>query len=113
MPPLWCGVAAGREEKGGLIMNIYYLRKFRREARRIYRACWDEDFYGGDTWRIRVKKPNDLPFYVGSICYSEEDVLEMLKKFRKEYILSKAREIRHNRIYKKKYRKHNKQLTKY
>lgn len=93
-------------------MNIYYLKKFRKKAQRQYCACWDEDLRGEDIWRIRVKKSNRQPFYVGPIYYSKEDVLDALKESRRRDILFKVRRIKHNRIYKKKSREYNKQLAK-
>lgn len=77
-------------------MNIYYLKKFRKEANRTLKlikissnlyyvgrvfGCWG----GGDTI---LPKSNDLPY---------EEALNRLKELRRERILDKVYEERLNR----------------
>ncbi len=93
-------------------MNTYYLKKFRKEAYKHYRVIWDEDLNGEDIWRIRVTEDMRYYYCVGPIYYSKEAGIAALKETRRENILHKVRKLKHNRIYKKKYREYNKQLAK-
>lgn len=93
-------------------MNTYYLKKFRKKAYRQYRVIWDEDSKGEDIWRVKSRERITIHSYVWRAHYSKEAALAELKEFRREYVLDRAREIKHNRIYKKKAREYNKQLAK-
>lgn len=97
--------------KNGGKMNTYYLKKFRKKAFRHYGVFWDGS-YCKDIWRVRTRNIIRPYEYIGRSHHSKEDALEELKRLRNEYVLDRAREIRHNRIYKKKYREYNKQLAK-
>lgn len=90
-------------------MNIYYLKKFRKEAHKIYGMCWFKNATGEDVWNVGERgqlKPNyncDAWHY-----YDYEYSLERLYEMRRTYILSKVEEIKYNR----KLPKVNKQLAK-
>jgi len=90
-------------------MNIYYLKKFRREAHKLYGIIWYEDSSGDSVWNIGKRR--DLVPYAtvaASRYYSEKDAIIALEKLRGNYILTKVKET----IYYKKSRKYNKQLAK-
>lgn len=90
-------------------MNTYYLKKFRKEACKIYGIIWYEDYSGRNVWNVGKRKEL-VPRYTVLLwrSYSEEDAIEALENLRRGYILSKVRKTR----YDNKFRKYNKRLAK-
>lgn len=90
-------------------MNIYYLKKLRKEAHKIYGICWFKNAAGEDVWNVG-KRSQLEPSYSSYTWhyYDYKYALEKLYEMRRIYILSKVRDIR----YKKGLPNVNKQLAK-
>jgi hypothetical protein len=90
-------------------MNIYYLKKFRKEAYKIYGICWFKNAAGEDIWNVG-RRDQLKPSYNcnASHYYDYKYALGRLYAMRRVYILSKVEEIE----YKKKLPNVNKQLAK-
>lgn len=90
-------------------MNIYYLKKFRKEAHKLYGIIWYEASSGASVWNVGKRKEL-VPHYtiITLRYYSEKDAIKALKNIRRNYILLKVKGIRYSR----KLRKYNKQLAK-
>lgn len=90
-------------------MNTYYLKKFRKEAYKLYGIVWFENSNGQNVWNVGERK--DLrPNYacVAYNCYTEDKAIKQLRRLRRNYILSKVGKL----IYDRKSYKNNKQLAK-
>lgn len=83
------------------VMNIYYLKKFRKEAQRVIRARYN-------PIQLDVRYPYDCVEkgrYIGDSMATDLNVLKRkLSEFRRQYILSLTEEKRCEKI--------NKQLAK-
>lgn len=93
-------------------MNTYYLKKFRKEAYKLYGIMYFINTQGQEVWNIGMRyelKPNYGCF--ASHYYNKEAALKALKRARRSYILHSIMELRNNRR-KKEHRKLNKQLAK-
>lgn len=91
-------------------MNTYYLKKFRKEAYKLFGTIWYKETTGNGLWNVGRRK-GLKPSYTLAIWGrydKEEDAIKALGKLRRDYILTKVRGIR----YDKKLRKYNKQLAK-
>lgn len=90
-------------------MNIYYLKKFRKEAHKLYGIIWYEESSGASVWNVG-KRRDLVPRYTVLVSgyYSKKEAIKSLEQLRKKYILTKVKEIK----YYKKLRKLNKQLAK-
>ena len=90
-------------------MNTYYLKKFRKEAYKLYGMIWYEESSECNVWNVGKRKEL-VPRYTFLLWryYSEEDAIKALENLRRGYILSKTIGIRYDR----KLRKINKQLAK-
>lgn len=90
-------------------MNIYYLKKFRKEAQKLYGIIWYEDSSGISVWNVGKRRDLVLRYTIlTSQYYSEKDAIKKLEELRRNYISTKVKET----IYYKKSRKYNKQLAK-
>lgn len=93
-------------------MNIYYLKKFRKEAYKLYGIMYFINTEGQEVWNIGRRyelKPNYGYFL--SHCYNKEAALKALKRARRSYILHSIMELRNDRR-KRELHKLNKQLAK-
>lgn len=90
-------------------MNTYYLKKLRKEAWKLFGIIWFEESPGNSVWNVG-KRRDLVPCYLSIISpyYIEKDAIKALEEIRRNYITTKARDIR----YTKKLRKYNKQLAK-
>lgn len=90
-------------------MNIYYLKKLRKEAHKIYRMCWFKNIEGQDVWNVGKRDQLKTSYNCDAWHYYDyKYALERLYEKRRVYILSKVGEIK----YKKKLPNVNKQLAK-
>lgn len=89
-------------------MNIYYLKKFRKEAYKLYGMIWYEESLN-NVWNVGKRKEL-VPHYtiITLRYYSEKDAIKALENIRRNYILLKVKRIRYSR----KLCKYNKQLAK-
>ena len=91
------------------VMNTYYLKKFRKEAYKLYGLVWFENTRGDSVWNVGVR--TDLKPSFGCMathCYSENEALDELKRLRRVYVLSRVRVM----IYDREIRENNKRLAK-
>ncbi len=93
-------------------MNTYYLKKFRKEAYKLYGIMYFINTQGQEVWNVGRRyelKPSYACF--ASHYYNKEDALKALNRKRRDYILLSIMELRNYRR-KKELRKLNKQLAK-
>lgn len=93
-------------------MNTYYLKKFRKEAYKLYGIMYFINSNGQEVWNIGKRyelKPNYACF--ASHYYNKEDALKALNRTRRTYILFSIIGLRNDRR-KKEHYKLNKQLAK-
>ena len=91
------------------VMNTYYLKKFRKEAYKLYGIIWYEDSLGDSVWNVGRRK-DLVPRYTTIMWryYGEEDAIKALETIRRDYILTKVKGVR----YERELRKYNKKLAK-
>ena len=90
-------------------MNTYYLKKFRKEAYKLYGIVWFENSEGQNVWNVGEREdlsPNYACF--AHHCHTEDEAIKQLRRLRRNYILSKVRKL----IYDRKSCKNNKQHEK-
>lgn len=94
------------------VMNIYYLKKFRKEAHKLYGIMYFINSNNQNVWSVG-KRENLKPKYtcLTSHYYNKEDALKALNRSRRTYILFRIIGLKNDSRKKEQY-KLNKQLAK-